>query len=186
MIPNEWLVRKKIGVDGIRNAISVADKHEIDLKVSERSTTGQNSKQWNFTQFDVLSNFICKELMSEEFREHFNIKDYEQGNAWMVEGNEGSYHRMHRHIPATHEAERLRPHSKNIACVIYTDVPPMPCGEFYFLLKKENDIIINVMEDLEPGDMIVMPCTVYHGVYPQGPGKRTTINIDFNYAGKEN
>ena len=51
---------------------------------------------------------------------------------------------------------------------------------------KENDIIINVMEDLEPGDMIVMPCTVYHGVYPQGPGKRTTINIDFNYAGKEN
>ncbi len=66
MIPNEWLVRKKIGIDGIRNAISVADKNEIDLKVSERSTTGQNSKQWNYTQFDVLSNFICKELMSEE------------------------------------------------------------------------------------------------------------------------
>ena len=41
------------------------------------------------------------------------------------------------------------------------------------------------MEDLEPGDMVVMPCTVYHGVYPQGPGKRTTVNIDFYYAGKD-
>ena len=184
MIPNEWLIKKNIGIDGVNSAILQAEKRTVDLSVENRSTTGQNSKQWNFTQFDLLSNFVCKELLAPEFKEHFNIKDYTQGSAWMVEGNEGSYHRMHRHIPPTYEDERIRPHSKNIAVVIYTDVPPMPCGEFYFLLKKENDIVINVMEDLKPGDMIVMPCTVYHGVYPQGPGKRTTVNIDFNYAVK--
>tara|TARA_B100001113_G_scaffold350218_1_gene346993 strand:- start:836 stop:1393 length:558 start_codon:yes stop_codon:yes gene_type:complete len=185
MILNEWLVKKTINVDSVKSAISLADKYEVDLKTANRSTVGQNSKQWNFTQYNILSNFIVKELMSEEYQEHFNIKDYKQGSAWMVEGGEGSYHRLHRHIPPENELTRTRPHNKNLACVIYTDVPPMPCGEFYFLLKKEDDIVINVMEDLKPGDMMVMPCTVYHGVYPQGPGKRTTVNIDFYYAGKD-
>ena len=58
MIPNEWLIKKKISLDGIRNAISVADKHEIDLKTAERSTTGQNSKQWNLSQFNSLINAL--------------------------------------------------------------------------------------------------------------------------------
>ena len=60
MIPNEWLIKKKISLDGVRNAISVADKYEVDLKTAGRSTTGQNSKQWNLSQFNLLSNFISK------------------------------------------------------------------------------------------------------------------------------
>ena len=183
---NEWLIRSNINVDSLRSCIEDAEKKDIfAMGINDRSTTGQNSKQWDFTKFDLLANYITKKLLDEIYP--FNIREYKSGNAWMVEGGEGSYHRLHRHVRP--EQVRInpkeRPHNKNLAVVCYLDVPPMPCGEFYFLLKKDNDIEINAIENLKPGDMFVFPSTVYHGVYPQGPGKRTTVNIDYDYAGKD-
>ena len=55
-------------------------------------------------------------------------------------------------------------------------------SEFYFLLHKGNNIECKSIQP-DKGDLIIMPKSVFHGVYPQtSDGLRRTLNIDFKYA----
>jgi hypothetical protein len=182
MIANEWLLKYNLeNIDTIKNLIEKCKYDLVDHK--DRSTKGKLSKQWVFdvygTEFNVLGNYIKKELKSLE-QDFFNMNDLVCNAAWMVEGQKGSYHRLHRHTRADRELDR--PHHLNLAVVIYLDVPGVDddTGEFYFLLKKEKDVIIDSIYP-KVGDIFIMPCTVWHGVYPQGPGVRRTLNIDFEH-----
>ena len=177
MILNQWLLKIKVNVDIINSLLPNTIYNEIDIE--EKSTEGKLSRQWEFTNCDVLVSYIRKELDKLE-QEFFDIKNTKWTSGWMVEGYENSYHRMHRHTPKGDYT--IKPSDKDLATIIYTDVPENKDdrGELFFMLKKDDDIILDTIIP-EKGDMIIMPCTVYHGVYPQGPGKRKTINLDFKH-----
>ena len=178
MIPNQWLVHTKIDVKEITKLIPLCDFREIDI--SDRSSKGQYSKQYNSFDkkfgFNILANYVAKTINRE--LDFFDLKSYDVSTSWIVEGGDKSYHRLHRHQKTS--LGETRPEESNIATVIYTDVPEKEedRGQFYYLLKQDNDIVCNFIIP-EKGDMIIMPWTVYHGVYPQGPGLRKTLNIDF-------
>ena len=178
MIPNQWLLKTTIDIDKVNSLIEQSEYKEVDIK--DRSTEGNKSKQWSFTDCPLLFEFVADELTKANPEKHlYDMDILKWGAAWMVEGREGSYHRMHRHTKRYMELKR--PNDLNLATVIYTDVPDDDeKGEFYFIMKKENDIIIDSIIP-KKGDFFIMPCTVWHGVYPQGPGLRKTINVDFYY-----
>ena len=178
MIPNQWLIKTKIDSDKVNKLISECDYREVDI--NEYSSVGEHSKQFNLFDtrngFIILANYVAKTIKKE--LDFFNLKDYDVSSSWIVEGGDKSYHRLHRHQITS--LSETRPEESNIATVIYTDVPEKKedRGEFYFLLKEDEDIKLTFITP-EKGDMIFMPWTVYHGVYPQGPGFRRTVNIDF-------
>ena len=182
MIPNQWLLKTKIDIDKVNSLAEQGEYALIDH--GDRSTSGDKSKQWAFSDANLLFDFVIEELKKANPEKHLYDMDLlRKGSAWIVEGQEGSYHRMHRHTRTSLELHR--PNDKNLATVIYTDVPEDENkGEFYFIMKKEKDIIIDSIIP-EKGDFFIMPCTVWHGVYPQGAGLRRTINVDFYYDSKK-
>ena len=106
-------------------------------------------------------------------------RDLKIGNGWCVEGDKGSYHRLHNHT-------FVRENSKTddgIACVLYLDVPnDDDRGEFYYLVNTENGTQLNCLMP-NKGDLIIMPKTVWHGVYPQtSEGLRRTLNFELTQA----
>ena len=98
-------------------------------------------------------------------------------SAWCITGHEGSYHTLHDHGP------------NNVSAVIYLDVPKNqedPQGQIYFVLHSDGYNNLNVPKTrtlhFHPtkGSLIIFPSWIPHGVYPQGPGIRRTLNVDFN------
>jgi len=98
-------------------------------------------------------------------------------SAWVVSGEEGSWHTCHEHGPM------------NICSITYLKVPTgqeSPQGDVYFImdgsaynpLSTPNFRILHVRP--QEGMIIMFPSWMLHGVYPQGPGLRQTLNIDFN------
>jgi len=101
-------------------------------------------------------------------------------SAWTVVGEEGSYHTAHDHGP------------NNICSITYLNVPKKsvdsdsPEGQIFFILDGSsynplsvpNFRILHVQP--QEGMIIIFPSWIIHGVYPQGPGIRQTMNIDFN------
>ena len=75
-----------------------------------------------------------------------------------------------------------------LSCLLYLEVPDAKdTGEFYFLIKHDDGTIRKSTIMPKKGDMIVMPKTIFHGVYPQSSiGMRRTLNIDFNIYEKNN
>ena len=158
------------------NYISKCNISEIDIK--DRSTKG-NSKQFNFKdpqELKIIGDMFLPYVIQIENK--LLSKNLKTSSAWIVEGNKGSYHRLHNHTIAKKEAT----YKEGIACVLYLQVPDdEDRGEFYFLLRKKDRLI---MEGFHPnkGDLIVMPKTVFHGVYPQkSEGVRKTLNFDYYY-----
>jgi hypothetical protein len=98
-------------------------------------------------------------------------------SAWSVAGDQGSYQTIHQHGLG------------HICTVTYLDVPEEDPqsrnGAIYFVLHSEpfNEFSQPVMRYLnvkpQAGMSIIFPSWILHGVYPQGPGLRRTINIDF-------
>lgn len=98
-------------------------------------------------------------------------------SAWTVTGEEHSYHTIHEHGPM------------NICSVTYLKVPEKqesPAGQIYFVLHSDgyNSLSTPNMRVLhiqpQEGMIVIFPSWILHGVYPQGPGTRQTLNIDFN------
>lgn len=106
-----------------------------------------------------------------------NWKDLGVHSAWTISGNEGSYHTVHEHG------------YNNICSVIYLEVPPpgehRPDGQIYFIMNGEgyNELSRPTFRVLpiqpHKGMMVIFPSWLLHGVYPQGPGVRQTLNIDY-------
>jgi hypothetical protein len=106
-------------------------------------------------------------------------------SAWTVTGEEGSYHTVHEHGPM------------NVCSVTYLKVPPAPpinedklenpvSGQIYFIMHADgyNPLSVPNFRVLhitpQEGMIVIFPSWMLHGVYPQGPGIRQTLNIDFN------
>ena len=98
--------------------------------------------------------------------------------AWTVIGEEGSYHTIHDHGP-------------NAVCsVTYLEVPERSkdndkAGQIYFVLQSDpyhpltpvKHKVVHITP--KPGMIVIFPSWILHGVYPQGPGIRQTLNVDF-------
>ena len=107
-------------------------------------------------------------------------EDMKVASAWTVSGYEGSFHSMHDHGFST------------ISSIVYTDVPPFDesnsyhkPGLPYFVVHggpvSELSVPQHRVIELMPheGMLVVFPSFILHGVYPQGPGLRRTLNVDF-------
>ena len=69
----------------------------------------------------------------------------------------------------------------SISTVTYLRVPERRWdgdGAFYFVYKKQDELKSYHINP-EPGLFIIMPTNLLHGAYPQGPGTRQTLNLDF-------
>jgi hypothetical protein len=111
----------------------------------------------------------------------FNWKKIYAKSAWTVKGQEGSYHTIHEHGPSS------------ISTIIYTEVPkksiedaPYTTGSVYFVLDGNSYVDTAVpasrVMHVNPheGMLIIFPSYLLHGVYPQGPGLRQTLNVDYH------
>ena len=174
---SEWLVIvKDVDTKPFITAYDEAEKFETDI--TDRSTQGNKSKQYTI----VTESLKPLALLFHSYIK--NIKgighrDLKIGNGWCVEGDKGSFHRLHNHTLIREGAEP----DDGLACVLYLDVPnDKDRGEFYYLIRDEKNTQLNcIMPD--KGDLVIMPKTVYHGVYPQkSEGLRRTLNFDFTYA----
>lgn len=105
-----------------------------------------------------------------------NWRELHACSAWTVKGTEGSYHTVHEHGPM------------NICSVTYLKVPPQesPAGQIYFIMHADgyNPLSTPAYRVLhvqpKEGMIVIFPSWMLHGVYPQGPGLRQSLNIDFN------
>ena len=172
-----WLIKTNVG--DVKPFEKALEKYWKTIDVSgDTSAIGSKTKQLELYGIDdyflLLKDFL-KQVKHEKFDTSLlnSVKDYV---AWSVEGYEGSYHRMHRHGKKGNDHIR---NNNDISTVLYLNVPDKdPKGQFYFLLEKEDGVKFDCINP-EVGDLIIFPWSVYHGVYPQGPGLRKTINFDF-------
>lgn len=181
MKKSNWLIHTKVNIEPFVSALNKCTK-EINV-TGHSSAIGPKTKQINFlenreyyekTLYSTFNN-ICKE--KPEHKNKIQIGKYKLSALWTVEGHENSYHRIHRHS----NNEDLIRYDDCISTVLYVNVPKSnPKGEFYFLLEKEEDTIIQCIKPVV-GDLFIFPWSLYHGVYPQGPGLRKTINCDLIY-----
>jgi hypothetical protein len=149
---------------------------EKDLLLT-KSTRGEQSTQIEYTDAINLSK-IFKKQMSEVLDKDY-VDKLEPACCWSVQGFEGSYHTMHRHISLNDD--HCLPKLPAISTVLYLDVPEKKtkeAGDFYFMLLKEKELKYSSISP-KVGDFIVMPSNVFHGTYPQNEGLRRTLNMDF-------
>lgn len=96
-------------------------------------------------------------------------------SAWVVNGEEGSFHTMHEHGNGC------------ISAVIYTSTAEVQYehqGAIYFALDSnpysdlgaQNPRLLKL--NPKPGNIVIFPGWILHGVYPQGPGLRQTLAMD--------
>ena len=177
MKKENWLIHTNVG--DVKPFEKALENYWKNNDVSgDTSAIGPKTKQLElFGIGDYFS--LLKDFLKQDEDERFdntlldNVKNY---IAWSVEGHEGSYHRFHRHGKKGFDHIR---ENTNLSTVLYLNVPDKdPKGEFYFLLEKEDGVKFNCITP-KVGDLFIFPWSVYHGVYPQGPGLRKTINFDF-------
>ena len=179
----------ELTLNKFENFISnIDDLDKVDI--TDRSTTGNKSEQFNLKprHFEGLKK-LYKEFLNEDvLPEYLKEKDFDITYSWLINGGEGSWHSIHRHTKV--EDALLKPDMNKIATVLYLQVPELleeykgashtNCGDFYFLLRKEDDVLLRTLTP-KRGDFYIMPCTVFHGVYPQGPGLRQVFNADIHF-----
>ena len=172
---NNWLKLLSVpNTNEFEKAIDVASKELTDI--TSRSTRGEHSVQTTLTE--------CKQL-EKLFRQNVSkevswIDKCKFNHSWVVEGDKGSYHQLHRHL-LPYDLTIL---TNDISCVYYLEVPEHKQegdGAFYFLFENNGFI---EHQEIQPktGDLVIMPSTMWHGVYPQSKGIRRVVNMEFRYA----
>tara|TARA_B100000497_G_C7500042_1_gene305367 strand:+ start:122 stop:652 length:531 start_codon:yes stop_codon:yes gene_type:complete len=173
----EWLVIfKDVDTSPFIEAYNEARTENTDI--TDRSTQGDNSKQYTLFTEDLKPLALLFHSYIKKVK-GVGHRDLKIGNGWCVEGDKGSWHRLHNHTLIRNGVVT----DDGLACVLYLDVPNgEDRGQFYYLIKDGENINLNfIMPD--KGDLIFMPKTVFHGVYPQkAEGLRRTLNFDFTYA----
>jgi len=170
----DWLIIKNLKIPKLEKEIN---KHILNLRkidVSERSTRGNQSKQYNLFEFLKNKNIkSIKKTIINSFNQRFNNKiNLNLLNAWTVLGQKGSYHILHRH----NSCENI-----HIASVLYLNVPKKSSNEegcFYFCFRQKNEIVPYYHKP-KKGDLLIFPIWLWHGSYPQNKGLRQTLNLDF-------
>lgn len=173
-----WLAHTNVGDITKWKKAYESDEKTIDV-TGKTSAYGPNSKQILFipNQFEkLLREFIQTQIPKNDIFDINCLQNLECSTAWSVTGKEHSYHRLHRHGPTGEEHRRFE---NCIATVLFLQVPKRkPYGDFYCLVERNDDTQVQVIEP-KVGDLLIFPWTLFHGVYPQGPGTRQTINVDF-------
>jgi hypothetical protein len=182
MKKENWLLHTRVDIEPFVEALNKC-KNIIDA-TGNSAAIGPKTKQLNYcgdktSYAKVLLNTLRNVLQERpEFKNRIKLDNLNCVHLWTVEGQENSYHRIHRHCKEEDEHIRF---DDCIATVLYINVPEKyPKGEFYCLIEKDNDTILRCFKP-KVGDLFIFPWTLYHGVYPQGPGLRKTINCDFVY-----
>jgi len=175
MLEQNWLLKTNVG--DITPYIKAIEQGRKEDPIGKTSAKGPNSKQVN-----IFGNYNYQNLIIDFINEindpHIDKSKFDkfETSLWTVEGQEHSYHELHRHSQAAEEHIR---YNNNLSTVLYLNVPSSG-GDFYFIVEKEKD---NRLYRLTPqvGDLIIFPWSVYHGVYPQGPGLRKSVSLDFEF-----
>lgn len=143
----------------------------------ESQKNNSETKGWGGFR-DQMTNIVQRELVY-----HATLPaDWEMlhpAACWTVSGDEGSFHTAHDHG------------SESISTILYTEVPDkvestqgrsgqiflILDGSAYSHMSAPSQRIIHI----EPavGLLLVFPSWIIHGVYPQGPGLRRTVNMEF-------
>ena len=177
---NDWIIKNnikdKINLFQLRSKISeiIASNNLQDCK-DKHSTKGSQSYQFGLKEH--LNNFytlgmLCQDLLnsSKIFSKNIYIKP---DNGWTVYGGEDGFHTVHRHNKEI---------VGYIAAVLYLtesyNTKHKPGKFFIFAGNRATEYVT------KEGDLIMFPNHLYHGTYPQGPGLRQTLNLEFqvNYA----
>lgn len=184
MKKENWLIQTKVNIEPFVTAIDKCTN--IEDVSGNTSAQGPNTIQYNYWEnkqyYEKEIRNVLNNIINEypKYKDKIQLNKLEMAGLWTVEGKENSYHRIHRHDFNRGLDEHIR-YENCISTVLYVNVPDKdPKGEFYCLLEKEHDTILRCFKP-EVGDLYIFPCTTYHGVYPQGPGLRKTINCDLYY-----
>ena len=178
----------KLGLNGHNNwvkVLSVKDTKEFEEQIklatstltdiTNRSTRGKNSIQTTLSNCEGLEKVFRKYVSTEvDWLDRCKCN-----HSWIVKGDEGSYHQLHRHL-LPYDYTTL---TNDISCVYYLEVPKHSNegdGAFYFLFEN-NGFIEHKQIQPQVGDLVIMPSTVWHGVYPQAKGTRRVVNMEFRY-----
>ena len=180
MIEENWLVKANIDTTPFEDALAKC-KHIKDVS-GTTSAIGPNTKQ-----LEIFDGFEYINLMTDELKTIFTVDIINDKidlskphklSLWSVEGGEHSYHRLHRHSMAGDEHLRI---NNCLSTVFYLNVPDEKNNpQFYFILEKNKGTEYHTITP-KKGDLFIFPWSVYHGVYPQGPGLRKTVNLDFEF-----
>ena len=172
-----FLRHKKVNTNKFLEEMKKCKTMNVDHDLlKSRSTQGINSSQTELTNIDKLS-----KLFLEAMTDVIEVNNLKPTSCWSVSGEEGSYHRIHRHLPFDGEDVEK---TNRVSTVLYSDAPSqtkIADGDFYFVIKEGNEIKSYSIEP-KVGDFIVMSANVFHGTYPQSKGLRRTLNMDFIYV----
>lgn len=142
------------------------------------STRGQGSLQYDLLPYVLDLKDVYEEISNRVFRELINQGKTSSSSklyiesTWTVFGYENGFHRIHKHNT-----------NRDIASVLYMTISQNSFnkpGTFYAVIN-------GTIEEIHPkaGDLLIFPVHVLHGTYPQGPGIRQTLNIDFKSISNE-
>jgi hypothetical protein len=182
MIPldQEWIIKFNLQdaefCNKIKDTIAqVISDVGLVSSTEYRSSKGKNIKQYDFYEFSDIF-FSYSEFVENVLRQNKIIKETDllkPVSCWTVTGEENSYHTFHQH----NNKEK-----NHLATVLYLSLPDNnkdQLGSFYAMI---NNSVKNI--DPTAGDILVFPVHVYHGTYPQGPGIRQTLNIDYEIVSR--
>tara|TARA_A100001011_G_C13920271_1_gene678842 strand:+ start:97 stop:639 length:543 start_codon:yes stop_codon:yes gene_type:complete len=178
MIEN-WLVKINVGdVQPFEDALNNSITKTKDV-TGTTSAIGPNTKQLNLWGGDEYAQHLIDHIktIKGDNISKINFNNLIRIVAWIVEGQEHSYHMLHRHSA---EGDEHIVNNQNISTVLFLDIPKSG-GEFYFVKEKPTGTRAHFIKP-EKGDLLIFPWSLYHGVYPQGPGLRRTVNLDFIFS----
>ena len=181
MIEENWLIKTNVNLLYPFERAIEQRKEMIDVS-GKTSAIGPNTQQFKLNGVDeymtVLINWIKKNVPNNTNLDVALFDKIKSHSCWIVKGQEGSYHRSHRH--GEDGSDHVR-NNRGISTVLYVDVPfNTDKGDFYFLLEKNTGTKLHVIKP-QIGDLLIFPWSLYHGVYPQGSGLRKSINCDFDF-----
>jgi hypothetical protein len=148
---------------------SLIKENDIVSAIDTKSSTGKNIKQYDLYKYVDTFTFYYKGI-ERELKHSGILKDSEYlkpASCWTVIGKEYSFHTIHRHN------EKNVNHLASVFYLSVSENDKNRPGSFYAI----DDEIVTI--DPLVGDLLFFPTYLYHGTYPQGPGIRQTLNMDF-------
>ena len=171
----DWIIIAKININKIKKFVNTSIDKKNKICLNLKSTVGCKSLQYDL--FKQIKNSFVEKIVKSKINKSLkkiNISaKLKVNSAWTVIGNKGSYHKLHKHCIALE--------TNKICSVIYLETPKKDKnenGNFYCVFRNKGKIEYFTYSP-RPGDMIIFPVWLLHGVYPQDKGVRQSLNIDF-------
>lgn len=196
---NNWLIEDQLENELLNDIKKFFDKNLECLLTDKEgyTTTGDSAEQYwiekrgekpfyykNKEYEDIEQRFkeeILGRLKAADLLKTDDIQ-LQQATAWMVIGEEGSYHTIHNHADGRMEGISVvlylnvpdsKDHLNSIFLVLHTD----PSSHF---IKQGCPSIHHIKPEV--GKVLIFPYHIPHGTYPQTKGIRQTFNIDYLFS----